>query len=44
MAAFTAPGAHVEALRKMPVSVVTNDRLGLLGAAWLASRPLAASV
>ena len=38
MAAFTAPGAHVEALRKMPVSVVTNDRLGVLGAAWLASR------
>lgn len=43
MAAFTAPGAHVGALRKMPVSVVTNDRLGVLGAAWLASRSLAAT-
>ena len=40
MAAFTAPGAHVEALRKMPVSVVTNTRLGVLGAVWLAAQSL----
>lgn len=40
MAAFTAPGAHVEALRKMPVSVVTNHRLGVLGAVWMAAQML----
>jgi len=38
LAAFNAGGAHAETLRKIPVSVVTNERLGLLGAALIASR------
>jgi len=38
LAAFNAEGAHVATLRKIPVSVVTNERLGLLGAALIAAR------
>ena len=38
LAAFNAKGAHTAALRKMPVSVVTNEKLGLLGCALLAAR------
>lgn len=38
LAAFNAGGAHAATLRKVPVSVVTNERLGLLGAALIAAR------
>lgn len=36
-AAFNDKGVHSAALRKIPVFVVTNDKLGLFGAALLAS-------
>lgn len=36
LAAFNAKGAHSDAARRFPVSVVTNGRLGLLGCALLA--------
>jgi glucokinase len=36
LAAFNAKGAHSDAVRKIPVSVVTNERLGLLGCALIA--------
>jgi glucokinase len=36
--AFNAKGVHSGAVRKMPVSIVTNEKLGLLGCALLASR------
>jgi glucokinase len=39
LAAFNARGSHADAVRKIPVAVVTNERLGLLGAAVLATRP-----
>lgn len=38
MTAFNAQGAHEAHLRKMPVAVVTNMRLALLGCAALAAR------
>jgi len=38
LAAFHAKGAHAQLMRKMPVHVVTTERLGLLGAALLAAR------
>lgn len=40
LAAFNAAGAHAATLRKIPVSVVTNERLGLLGAALIAARTI----
>ena len=39
LAAFNAKGAHAREVRKMPLSVVTNERLGLLGCALVAERP-----
>lgn len=36
-AAFNAKGAHFGAVRKMPVMAVTNEKLGLRGAALIAS-------
>lgn len=36
--AFNAKGVHSAVVREMPVSVVTNEKLGLLGCAWLAAR------
>jgi glucokinase len=38
VAAFTAKGAHSGLAARMPVHVVTEERLGLLGAALLAAR------
>ena len=38
LAAFNAKGAHCAAVRKMPVSVVTSEKLGLLGCALLAAQ------
>ena len=38
LAAFNAKGAHAGEVRKIPVSVVTNERLALLGCAALAAR------
>jgi len=38
LAAFNAKGAHAQLNRRMPVQVVTTERLGLLGAALLALR------
>jgi glucokinase len=38
MAAFNAKGAHAQMNRRMPVQVVTTERLGLLGAALIAAR------
>ena len=38
LAAFNAKGSHADAVRKIPVSVVTNERLGLLGCALIAAR------
>lgn len=38
LAAFNAGGAHAATLRRIPVSVVTNERLGLLGAALIAAQ------
>lgn len=38
LAAFNAKGAHADTMRKIPLSVVTHDRLGLLGCALLAGR------
>ncbi|MBI4189020.1 MAG: glucokinase [Betaproteobacteria bacterium] len=38
LAVFNARGAHSDAVRKIPVSVVTNERLGLLGAALITAR------
>ena len=38
MAAFNAKGAHAHFNRRMPVRVVTTERLGLLGAALIAAR------
>jgi len=35
-AAFDAKGDHADAARKMPIFVVTNERLGLLGSALIA--------
>ena len=39
LAAFNARGLQSDALQKIPVSVVTNEKLGLLGAALIAARP-----
>jgi glucokinase len=39
LAAFNAKGVHSSAVKKIPLLVVTNERLGLLGAALLAARP-----
>ncbi|MGH8710985.1 MAG: glucokinase [Burkholderiales bacterium] len=36
-AAFNAKGVHSAALKKIPVFVVTNEKLGLLGAALIAN-------
>lgn len=36
--AFNAKGVHTDTARKFPVSVVTNERLGLLGCALIAAR------
>jgi glucokinase len=38
MAAFNAKSAHAQMTRRMPVQVVTTERLGLLGAALIAAR------
>jgi glucokinase len=38
LAAFTAKGAHTDTMRKMPLRVVSHDRLGLLGCALIAGR------
>jgi len=38
MAAFNAKGAHTQMNLRMPVQVVTTERLGLLGAALIAAR------
>jgi len=38
MAAFNAKGAHAHLNRRMPVHVVTTERLGLVGAALIAAR------
>ena len=38
LAAFNAKGAYSDTLRKIPVSVVTDERLGLLGCALIAGR------
>jgi glucokinase len=38
MEAFNAKGAHAPMNRRMPVRVVTTERLGLLGAALIAAR------
>jgi glucokinase len=38
LAAFNAKGAHSDALLRFPVSVVTNERLGLFGCALIAER------
>jgi len=38
MTAFNAKGAHAQLTRRMPVRVVTTERLGLLGAALIAAR------
>lgn len=38
LAAFNAKGTHSDIVRKIPVSVVTNDRLGLLGCALIGER------
>jgi glucokinase len=38
MAAFNAKGAHAQMNLRMPVQVVTTERLGLLGAALIAAR------
>ncbi len=38
LAAFNAKGSYSGAARQIPVHVVTNERLGLLGAALLAAR------
>ena len=38
MAAFNAKGAHMQLNRRIPVRVVTTERLGLLGAALIAAR------
>lgn len=40
LAAFNAKSAHCDTLRKIPVSVVTNERLGVLGCALIAAREL----
>lgn len=37
LSAFNAKGAYSGMVRKIPVLVVKNERLGLLGAAWLAA-------
>jgi glucokinase len=39
MAAFNAKGVHAHLNLRMPVRVVTTERLGLLGAALIAARP-----
>lgn len=36
--AFNAKGVYTDVVRKIPVSVVTNERLGLLGCAMIAAR------
>ena len=36
--AFNAKGVYTDTMRKIPVSVVTNERLGLLGCALIATR------
>jgi len=38
LAAFSAKGAHGDTLRKIPVSAVTNERLGILGCVLIAAR------
>ena len=38
IAAFNAKGAHARLNRRIPVQVVTTERLGLLGAALIAAR------
>jgi glucokinase len=38
LAAFNARGLPSDAVRKIPVSIVTNERLGVLGAALVAAR------
>ena len=38
MAAFNAKGAHAQMNLRIPVQVVTTERLGLLGAALIAAR------
>lgn len=38
LAAFNAKGVHADSMRKIPLSVVKRDRLGLLGCALIASR------
>lgn len=38
LAAFNAKAAHCDTLQKIPVSVVTNERLGILGCALIAAR------
>jgi len=38
LAAFNARGSHADDVRKIPVAIVTNERVGLLGAALLAAR------
>jgi glucokinase len=38
LAAFNAKGAHADTMRKIPLSVVTHDRLGLLGCVLMAGR------
>lgn len=38
MAAFNAKGSHAQMNHRMPVQVVTTERLGLLGAALIAAR------
>jgi glucokinase len=38
VAAFNAKGAHARLSRRIPVTVVTTERLGLLGAALIAAR------
>ncbi len=38
LAAFNAKGSYSDAVRQMPVYVVSNERLGLLGCALIAQR------
>jgi glucokinase len=38
LAAFNAKGAHADTMRKIPLSVVNHDRLGLLGCVLIAGR------
>jgi glucokinase len=38
LASFSTKGSYTDAVQKIPVSVVTNERLGLLGCALIAAR------